>query len=347
MTRLLRDVEEVVLYPTYGFKRGTDWIIPVRGKVQEPRDVEAVFNTLFGRLTNRGASDTSRFKSRIADLLADDESREDVRVQYDKDPDQTEYRIANAAGGFPETDENGIVEGTLTLPDVVAQRLLTQQGSTDGWLTYRAVSADHTGIGRVRLIGPTGVSVISDIDDTIKVTEIPAGAHIFVTNTFCRDFVATTELTARYKALGDAAFHYVSGGPWQLYRPVSTFLIGGRHFPEGTFHMKSLTGGIRTPVTSLEDLSRFVLPGGTFEHKVSQITTLMERFPGRKFILIGDSGEKDPEIYRQVQSAFGAQVQEIIIRDLTNARQLQPGRLDGMVVVEAPTVVAGVSQFGH
>ena len=347
MIRQLRDVEEVVLYPTYGFKRGADWIIPVRGKVQEPRDVEAVFNTLFGRLPNRGAGDTSRFKSRIADLLADDESREDVRVQYDKDPDQTEYRITNAAGGFPETDENGIVEGTLTLPDVVAQRLLTQQGSTDGWLTYRAVSADHTGIGRVRLIGPTGVSVISDIDDTIKVTEIPAGAHIFVTNTFCRDFVATTELTGRYKALGDAAFHYVSGGPWQLYRPVSTFLIGGRHVPEGTFHMKSLTGGIRTPVTSLEDLSRFVLPGGTFEHKVSQITKLMERFPGRKFILIGDSGEKDPEIYRHVQSVFGAQVQEIIIRDLTNARQLEPGRLDGMVRVEAPTVVAGVSQFGH
>jgi phosphatidate phosphatase APP1 len=90
-----------------------------------------------------------------------------------------------------------------------------------------------------------------------------------------------------------------------------------------------------------------VLPGGTFEHKVSQITKLMERFPGRKFILIGDSGEKDPEIYRQVQSVFGAQVQEIIIRDLTNARQLAPGRLEGMVVVEAPTVVAGVSQFGH
>ena len=285
--------------------------------------------------------------SRIADFLADDESNEDVRVQYDGDADRKIYRIANAAGGFDETDANGIVEGTVTLPDVVAQRLLTQQGSTDGWLTYRAVSADHTGAGRVRLIGPSGVSVISDIDDTIKVTEIPAGARIIVTNTFYREFVPTDELRATFKELEDAAFHYVSGGPWQLYRPVSAFLIGGGHVPEGTFHMKSLTGGIRTPITSLEDLSRFVQPGGTFEHKVSQIARIMERFPGRTFVLIGDSGEQDPEVYRHVQSRFGAQVRQIIIRDLKNARQLEPARLAGMTIVEAPTVVPGVSQFGQ
>jgi phosphatidate phosphatase APP1 len=340
-----RDAEEVIFYPTYGFKQGTDWIIPMRAKVQEPRDVAALIKTLFGRLPDPDASDTSHFKARIADFLADDESGEDVRLTYDNDPDRKEYRIADAAGRFIRTDKNGVVEGTLTLPEDLAQRLLTQQGSTSGWLTYHAISADHTGTGRVRLIGPTGVSVVSDIDDTIKVTEIPAGARVFVHNTFYRDFVPTTELSAKYAELGDAAFHYVSGGPWQLYRPVSTFLIGGKHFPEGTFHMKSLTGGIRTPVASLEDLSRFVLPGGTFEHKVSQITTLMKRFPGRKFVLIGDSGEQDPDVYRNIQTTFGAQVQAIIIRDLTNDRQLKPARLHGMTIVEAPTVLHGVSQL--
>jgi phosphatidate phosphatase APP1 len=52
----------------------------------------------------------------------------------------------------------------------------------------------------------------------------------------------------------------------------------------------------------------------------------------------------DPEVYRQVQSQFQTQVQEIIIRDLTNARQLQPSRLTGMTIVEAPTVTVGMSQ---
>jgi hypothetical protein len=338
-----QDAEEVIFYPTYGFQQGIDWVIPIRAKVQEPRAAVTVFNTLFGRLPHRNAGDISRFNSRIADFVADDESGEEVRVQYDNDPDRTEYRIADATGRFIRTDRNGVVEGTLTLPDAVAQRLLTQQGSPNGWLTFHAVSDEHTGTGRVRLIGPSGVSVVYDIDDTIKVTEIPAGARIFVHNTFYRDFVPTTELSSKYTELGDAAFHYVSGGPWQLYRPVSNFLIGGKHFPEGTFHMKSLTGGITTPVTSLEDLSRFVLPGGTFEHKVSQITTLMKRFPGRKFVLIGDSGEQDPDVYRQIQASFGAQVQAIIIRDLTNDRQLKPARLNGMTIVEAPSVVHGAS----
>lgn len=342
-----RDAEQVVFYPTYGFRQGTDWIISVRAKVQEPRDVTAAFNTFLSRLPKRDDSETGRFKSRVADFLADDESGEDVRVRFENDPEQRAYRITDAAGRFPQTNANGIVEGSLRLPDAVAQGLLTQQRSTQGWLSYRAISDEHTGTGRVRLIGPTGVSVISDIDDTIKVTEIPAGGSIVALNTFYRDFAPTTELSARYKALGDAAFHYVSGGPWQLYGPVSTFLIGGGRFPEGTFHMKSLTGGIRTPITSLEDLSRFALPGGTFEHKISQITTLMERFPGRRFVLIGDSGEQDPEIYREVQSRFGTQVQEIVIRDLTNARQLTPARLTGMTVVAAPTVVHGVSQLAH
>ena len=153
------------------------------------------------------------------------------------------------------------------------------------------MSAEHTGTGRVRLIGPTGVSVISDIDDTIKVTEIPAGIQVVLTNTLYRDFVPTTELRGKYESGGDVAFHYVSGGPWQLYRPLATFLIGGRHFPEGSFHMKTLAASMRKPVTSFEHLARFVMPDGTFQHKVTEITKIMERFPGRRFVLIGDSGE--------------------------------------------------------
>jgi len=229
------------------------------------------------------------------------------------------------------------VEGTLALPDAIAQRLLTEQRSSDGWLTYHAVSKDHTGTGRVRLIGPTGVSVISDIDDTIKVTNIPAGARVVAQNTFYRPFVSTTELAAIYKDLAGAPVHYVSGGPWQMYRPLATFLVDGHH-PEGSFHMKRLTGRIRGPLTSLEDLARFALPSGTVTHKTSEIARIMKRFPGRRFVLIGDSGEQDPEIYRTVRERFGAQVERIVIRDLTNARRLCPDRLTGMTIVESPTI---------
>jgi hypothetical protein len=334
---MLRDPKEVVFYPTYGVKQGADWRIDLRAKVQEPRDVGRVIETLFRRIPANDDRELGILKARLADFVADDESGEEIRLAFDDDSTRTTYRIAAADGRFPASNGDGVVDGTLALPDTVAQRLLAEQRSSDGWLTYHAVSKDHEGIGRVRLIGPTGVSVISDIDDTIKVTKIPAGARVVAQNTFYRAFESTTELAVIYRDLAGAPVHYVSGGPWQMYRPLAAFLTDGHH-PEGSFHMKRLSGGLRSPVTSLEDLARFAMPAGTVEHKTSEIIRIMRRFPGRRFVLIGDSGEQDPEVYRDIKTRFGAQVERIVIRDLTNARQLCPARLTGMTIVESPTI---------
>ncbi len=70
----------------------------------------------------------------------------------------------------------------------------------------------------------------------------------------------------------------------------------------------------------------------------------MGRFPKRRFILIGDSGEKDPEVYREIQRRFPAQVQEIMIRDVTNALANDPARLEGMTVI--PASIADVPGAG-
>jgi hypothetical protein len=336
-TSACSDAEDVIFYPTYGVQRAGAWRIDVRAKVQERRDVGAIA-TAAARLAPAGTGrEQGTLNARLADFIADDESDEEVILAFDGDSTQTRYRITNEDGTVLSSNVDGVAEGTLTLPDTVAQRLLAEQRSKDGWLTYRAASADHTGIGRVRLIGPTGVSVVSDIDDTIKVTQIPAGARVVAQNTFYRDFSSTTELAAVYQELAGAPVHYVSGGPWQMYRPLATFLSDGHH-PEGSFHMKPLTGGFRSPVTSMEKLARFAMPAGTFAHKTAEITRIMERFPGRTFVLIGDSGEQDPEIYRALQCRFGARIERIVIRDLTNARQLCPDRLAGMTIVESPTV---------
>jgi phosphatidate phosphatase APP1 len=197
----------------------------------------------------------------------------------------------------------------------------------------------------VRLLEPEGQSVISDIDDTVKVSEVPAGKAILARNTFLRDFVAAPGMQTRYQALADAAFHYVSGSPWQLHRPLSRFLIDESRFPAGSFHFKELRGHALTAMRSLEDLANFANPEGTVTHKVDQISRIMKRFPARRFILIGDSGERDPEVYREIVNTFGAQVREVLIRDVVNARQIDSGRLAGMTVIEAPTVVPGVSML--
>ena len=332
------DDKEAVFVTSYGFLDGSTWVVPVRVKVQEPRNAAALgIDALLDKLGIGNPDERAKYAARIADFIADDQSRERVRIRFERDDRGELYSILNAAGQTMRTDSTGIVEGIVRIDAVRARQLLAAQGATDGWLTFAA--DEYQGRGRVRLLEGTGVSVISDIDDTIKITEVPAGKRVLARNTFCRDFVAAPELAARYAGLKGAAVHYVSGGPWQLYRPLAAF-IADNNFPEGSFHMRVVGGSVLTASRSLEDLGNFVSADGTFNHKVDQISRIMRRFPRRTFILIGDSGERDPEVYTMIRSRFPAQVSEIVIRDVVDARKNAAVRLTGMTVIAAPTVVA-------
>jgi phosphatidate phosphatase APP1 len=75
-----------------------------------------------------------------------------------------------------------------------------------------------------------GLSIVSDIDDTIKVTHVPAGKKTILRNTFLNEFQAAAGMRDRYQqmiadagAAADVCFHYVSGSPWQLFDVLSEF----------------------------------------------------------------------------------------------------------------------------
>jgi phosphatidate phosphatase APP1 len=55
----------------------------------------------------------------------------------------------------------------------------------------------------------------------------------------------------------------------------------------------------------------------SLETKPPQIIAIIKRYPERKFILVGDSGEKDPEVYAQIQQMFPQQIKKILIRNVT------------------------------
>jgi hypothetical protein len=345
----LAEEEQVTFYSTFGYKQGGEWVIPLRVWVHEDRaSTESAIARVVKSLGDVDGQEMARFRSRIAEIVADSESGEDVRFQFDKDPDRTAYRVRDKAGKFPDTDLNGLVEGEITLSDARAKLLLERQASAHGWLTFRAVSPEHRGEGRVRLIPPSGVSVISDVDDTVKITEIPAGKRIVVKNTFFREFAAAPEMAAMYRGLGaEVSFHYVSGAPWQLYAPLSEFLFGERGgFPEGSFHMKNVRKNLFSSDT-WNDLQELAEGDATVEQKLAQISGILCAFPERRFILIGDSGEKDPEIYREIKARFPEQVREIRIRDVVDHRVKRPARLEGMTVIPAPAIVEGVSRLGE
>ncbi|TVR17196.1 MAG: DUF2183 domain-containing protein, partial [Balneolaceae bacterium] len=137
----------------------------------------------------------------------------------------------------------------------------------------------------------------------------------------------------------DATFHYVSGSPWQLFNPLSSFLFGDEAgFPVGSLHMKSARKNPLT-ISSWRDLLDFITNENlTFEQKIDQISTIFEHFPDRQFIMVGDSGERDPEVYSTIRERYPDQVKRIYIRDVINDRELNPDRLAGMELIPAPTI---------
>lgn len=342
------DVPEnrVTFYTTYGAQQDNNWVIPLRIWVHEEPDLarELMAKAVREELVERAGMpeldqvQKDRFMYRADGFIADSESRETISFSFDVDPENRQYRLRNAEGDS-DTDRNGLIEGTITLPNATAQILLTAQDSDSGWLTFRAVSEDHGGVGRVRLIGAEGVSVISDVDDTTKVTNIPSGEAEVLKNTFFREFTAAPCMADLYQSYGDdVPFHYVSGGPWQMYGPLAEFLFGDEAgFPEGTFHMKN----VRTnpfESESYEDIWKLIGSGSqqvTLEQKIGQISALLQDFPQRDFVLIGDSGEKDPEVFAAIRERFPDQVAEIQIRDVVNHANAKPERLQGMTIIPA------------
>ena len=336
-------VKQVTIYPTYGFEADDHWNIIMRIWVHTPRErAERLLTKVTSKLHQLSDQEKAIFRHRIAGFVADSRSRQDVRFAFDQNPDDKEFGIQNHQGEFDKSDLNGIIEGFIKLSKSKAEELLQRQSSQDGWLSLRVVSAGHEGSGRVRLIPGRGTSVISDIDDTIKITGIPAGKDTVIANTFFRDFVASPGMAEMYLAMAESGhtFHYVSGGPWQLYGPLSEFLIDGDGgFPAGSFHMKSVPKNLLEPST-WEDLHKLAMGNATFEQKVEQISELLTNFPQRRFILIGDSGEKDPEVFREIKNKFGEQVQEIRIRDVVD------DRLAGMSIIDPKTGIIPTSVHG-
>ena len=177
--------EQITFYPTYGYKKGNAWIIPMRIWVYESRSFsENLITGVAASLGSLSRPEIDNFRLRIAAFLGDDESGERVIIRFDQDPERKEYRVQNQQSQFLPTDKNGLAEGFVVLPAAQAAELLKRQGARNGWLTFRAVSKKHSGIGRVKLVEPNGLSVISDIDDTIKITEIPAGRKVVIRKYF-------------------------------------------------------------------------------------------------------------------------------------------------------------------
>lgn len=161
--------------------------------------------------------------------------------------------------------------------------------------------------GFVYVYRPQGWSVVSDIDDTIKESEINDRQSMLV-NTFLREFRAVEQMSQTYTqwAQQGVDFHYVSSSPWQLLGPLYQLLSEGQ-FPDGSLHLRPFR--LRNHM-----LQRMVRIRRTQKARV--IRTLIRTMPARRFVMIGDSGEKDLQIYGKLAKKYPEQVKAVLIRDL-------------------------------
>jgi len=225
-------------------------------------------------------------------------------------------RIVIGGRTYPagQTDRSGHFQAEIDLDDEQVAAAADRSARDGRWIAYDGLVDDEEREtvlgrgGRVQLVDACGLSVISDIDDTVKETNV-ANRRELLANTFVRDFRAVPGMADLYRAwqASGTAFHYVSASPWQLVDCLDAFLtdVG---LPAGSLHLKLFRLKDSTPLGRLPSRKR---------SKRRVIERIMGEFSGRRFLLVGDSGERDPELYAAVAKRRGEQVAGIAIRSVS------------------------------
>jgi uncharacterized protein DUF2183 len=159
----------------------------------------------------------------------------------------------------------------------------------------------------IHFLAQDGLSVISDIDDTIRISHVRRKGAL-LRGTFLEPFRAVDGMAGVFRAWSrcGAQFHYLSATPWQLYVPVAAF-VDAHGFPKGTFHLRDFRWKDRTILNVLASPDRY---------KRRTIEPLLRQLPQRRFVLVGDSGQHDPEVFGELARRYPRQVRRIFIRDV-------------------------------
>ena len=287
-TRIASD-ERVLFFPQAAALAadGSSWNVPIHGWIFEPESSDLLRSRILaGVRADLGfvvdQPSLARFDKRIRYFLVDNERDKRIGI-----------RLCGRRFTMPESSEDGHFQRTLKI-----DRRLAEKHSKDGWLTFDVpLPADNQRSfrGRIRLRTAAGVTVISDVDDTVKISDVTDKKRL-IANTFFKEFQAAdgmAELYRTWKKMG-ADLTFVSASPWQLYPALSSWMDAEK-FPQATFHLRQIR---------FRDSSLARLFDDPFASKVSRISAILKRFPRQTFILVGDSGEKDPEVTVSSQGDF-------------------------------------------
>lgn len=286
------------------------------GRVMEAREVgfepepgiwTSVRNTIRRLETDeiRGARVRCRFRDQEVEVTADGEAFLELRLEPD-----------------PPVDP-GWHEVTLEIVDSMAER---DAGPVTGEILVPPPDADFI--------------VVSDLDDTVVRTGATDRFSMFRTVLLndARTRLPFPGVRSLYHAFGAGPsgggsnpIFYVSRSAWNLYEMITGFLEH-HGLPKGPVLLKDYGLGS-------------ALGGGEHDFKRRVLRDLLDFYSDAPFLLIGDSGQRDPEMYAEVARERPDRVRAVIIRDVTpRDRDREVRRIaDGLEGMGVPMVVAGDS----
>ena len=269
----------IVVSPYRGFGRAGELLIRGRVMVEKPITRAAEAESLWRNLLNT----YHRFQT-------DEVAGAKVRVSY---RDAVVETVSDGEGHFQV-------------------RLQPRQLAAHTLWHEVAVELPDSGVSAIaQVMVPSDAAsfgVISDIDDTIvqtNATNLLRMVRSIVNNAAARlPFEGVSDL---YRALhaGRNPLFYVSSSPWNLYELLHDYMaING--IPHGPMFLQDWGIDERTLVLASHR-----------DHKLEQIQSVVDYYAGLPFVLIGDSGQHDPEIYLEVIRAHPGRIKAAFIRDVT------------------------------
>ena len=258
------------------------------------------------------------------------------RFESDEVPGARVRVTAAGASVEVEADEEGFFSAWLEPRERLSEGARSVQVELE--LVARGAAAPVRATGEVLLAPATArFAVVSDIDDTVVPTEagrlLRMARNILLHNAHSR--VPFPGVAALYGALaaGRGAegnpFLYVSSGPWNLYDLLlEAFRLHG--LPPGPVVLRDW--GIAPEQ---------ILPTRHRHHKLAAIRQALEVWSELPFLLIGDSGQEDPEIYRQLAGDHPDRVLAVYIRNVSRdlARPSAIGKLAAEVAAAGGTLL--------
>lgn len=152
------------------------------------------------------------------------------------------------------------------------------------------------------LVPPTGLTIISDIDDILRVTKIYQPKEGLL-NTFARPFTPWMNMPSIYAnwsaSISNMHFHYLTTTPEQATRNYMDFIY--KTYPLGSFDTRPLNF---SDVSATLHIRRFLLD------------KIFRTFPKRKFVLVADTSNHDVMVaYPQLFKDYPGQVACIFLRN--------------------------------